>query len=204
MDNPAEASYQYQNRRGVLPISWTDFHSLCKGLALAVAPWRPEVILGIARAGLYPATLLSHLLGCELYPIRLTRRETDVVVRAHPLWLVRPPAAVAGRRVLIVDEICESGETLRMAADGALTLGAAGARAAVLYAHSSGRDAADYLGLISDALIVNPWDRELLRGGRFIPHPEYVVALAMQGAGGEVALLVGPEGVKAAKEPRPR
>jgi adenine/guanine phosphoribosyltransferase-like PRPP-binding protein len=62
--------YAYDNRQGVLPISWEDFFSLCKGLALAVAPYQPEVILGIARGGLYPAILLSHLLQAEFYPIR--------------------------------------------------------------------------------------------------------------------------------------
>src|SRR5215475_9097672 len=60
--------YSYDNRQGVLPISWDDFFSLCKGLALAVAPYQPEIILGVARGGLYPATLLSHLLQAELYP----------------------------------------------------------------------------------------------------------------------------------------
>ena len=36
------------------------------------------------------------------------------MVRQTPEWLVEPPAAVRGRRVLVVDEMCSSGQTLQM------------------------------------------------------------------------------------------
>jgi hypothetical protein len=37
------------------------------------------------------------------------------------------------------------------------------------------------LGIISEALILNPWDREIFKDGEFIPHPEYVEAFEQQG-----------------------
>src|SRR5262245_684580 len=107
--------YSYETRQGVLPVSWDDFVGITRGLALAIAPFEPDVILGVARGGLYPATLLSHLLRAELYPIRITRRFRDAVVHDEPTWLVRPPASVAGQKVLIVDEICSEGKTIAMA-----------------------------------------------------------------------------------------
>ena len=192
--------YSYEGRRGVLPVSWDDFAALTKGLALAVAPFEPDVILGVARGGLYPATLLSHLLRAELYPIRLTSRFKDEVVHERPVWLVRPPASVAGQRVLVVDEICSSGTTIAMATDEARRLGARAVRSAVLYAHERGAGVPDYAGIVSDALILNPWDREVVRDGGFVPHPEYLHAFRQQGTAPPASLLSGV----AARDPATR
>jgi uncharacterized protein len=171
----------YHERKGVRPVSWEMFHGLCKGLAQAASGYDPEIILAVARGGLYPGTLIAHLLRAELYPIRLTRREADVVVRAQPQWSLRPPESVKGKRVLVVDEISGSGETLSMVREACLERGAAGFRSAVLYAHTSGIEVPDYIGLISDELLLNPWDREIWKDGSFGVHPEYEQALKMQG-----------------------
>ena len=191
--------YDYSTRAGVRPISWDDFHGLVKALAVAVAPWRPEVVLPVLRGGAYPGALLAHILQVEVYPVRLTRRHDDVVVRDTPLWLMEPPAAVAGRRVLVVDEMCSTGETLRLVRERALALGAAEARTATLYAHTWGADAVDITGLITDELVLNPWDREIYRDGAFRFHPEYAAALAEQGLAAEPARLISATPFVAAK-----
>ena len=185
-----DPSYDYATRAGVRPISWDDFHGLVKALAVAVAPWRPEMVLPVLRGGAYPGALLAHTLQIEVYPVRLSRRQDDVVVRQTPQWLVEPPAAVRGQRVLVVDEMCSSGQTLAMVKERALALGAAEARTATLYAHTWGADAVDYTGLISDALVLNPWDREIWRDGAFVFHPEYAEALAEQGVAAGDSLLI--------------
>ena len=182
--------YDYSTRRGIRPISWNDFHGLVKALAVAVGPWQPEIILPVGRGGYYPGALLAHMLPVEIFPVRLSRREHDVVVHRSPRWIVEPPAAVAGRRVLVVDEMCSSGETITTVRDRALELGAATARTAVLYAHTWGAKVPDYIGMITDELIMNPWDREIWVGGDFRFHPEYVEALLAQGVAANQSLLV--------------
>ena len=194
-----DASYDYASRSGVRPISWDEFHGLVKALVVAVAPWRPEVVLPVLRGGAYAGTLLAHLLQIEIYPVRLSRRQDDVVVREAPRWLVEPPAAVRGRRVLVVDEMCSSGQTLRMVKEQALARGAAEVRTATLYAHTWGADAVDYTGLITDELVMNPWDREVYRDSAFIFHPEYVAALAQQGVAADTSLLIPAPRLLAAK-----
>jgi hypoxanthine phosphoribosyltransferase len=170
----------YETRKGVQPISWENFHSICRGLALAVAKFDPQVILGVARGGSYAGTLISHLLQKDFYAIYLTRRHQDQKVSEQPQWQVRPPEIVRGQRVLVVDEISSSGETLRLAREELAHLGAGEARCAVMYAHSWGVATPDYIGLISDALIINPWDREIVQDGQVIFHPEYTYALGLQ------------------------
>lgn len=121
--NKTTVSFDYSNRKGVRPISWNDFHGLTKALAVAVGPWQPEIILPVGRGGYYPGSLLAHILQVEIFPVRLSRREHDVVVHQSPRWIVEPPAAVAGRRVLVLDEMCSSGETITIVRNRALDLG---------------------------------------------------------------------------------
>jgi hypothetical protein len=195
----SEHPYDYENRSGVRPISWQDFHGLCKGLVVAVSAYRPEIILPVGRGGYYPGTLIAHMLQVEPYPVRLSRRVDDVVTHQRPQWLVDPPPAVRGRRVLVVDEICGSGETIVMVKQKVETMGARAVKSAVLYAHTKGVSVPDYIGLISDALILNPWDREVYRDGAFRFHPEYVEALAQQGLKPDRSLLIDAPAVEVAK-----
>jgi len=147
--NEAGQFYSYEKRRGILPISWEDYFGLCKGLALAISAYDPEIILGVARGGLYAATLLSHMLQAELYTIRITRRFKDQVVYDNPVWVVKPPSMVKDQRVLIVDEIRGAGQTLMMIKEEVGRLGASEMRSAVLYAHEQGKDIPDYIGIIA-------------------------------------------------------
>lgn len=192
--------YDYSTRKGILPISWEDFHGLCKALASAASRFEPEIILPVGRGGYYPGTLISHMLQAEVYPVRLSRRVNDIVKYESPQWIVEPPAAVAGKRVLVVDEICSSGETLQLVREKAIELGAAQVRSAVLYAHSWSTSVPDYIGLITDELILNPWDREIFRDGEFRFNPEYVEALTQQGLEAVPELLIPAGEVKLAKD----
>jgi hypoxanthine phosphoribosyltransferase len=191
--------YDYENRSGIRPISWEDFHGICKGLALAIMPWQPEIIVPVGRGGYYPGTLLAHMLQVEVYPVRVSRRVQDVVTYQEPRWLVEPPAVVKGRRVLVVDEISSSGETIVIVKQKVAAMGAQAVRSAVLYAHGKGVSVPDYIGLISDDLLLNPWDREILREGQFQVHPEYVGALAEQGVVADESWMIEAPMVEAAK-----
>jgi hypoxanthine phosphoribosyltransferase len=195
----AQKPYDYTNRKGILPISWNHFHGICRALAAAVAGYRPEIILPIGRGGYYPGTLLAHMLQVEIYPVRLSRRIKDRVIHQHPRWLLEPPDLVNGRRVLVVDEICGQGETIQMVKSRVQGLGAAEIKSAVMYAHTWGVDVPDFIGLISDALILNPWDREIYRDGEFHLHPEYAAALARQNIAADPALFIKAVPVALAK-----
>ena len=193
-------SYGYSHRKGVHPVSWEEFHGICKALALGVSRFQPEIILAVGRGGFYPGTLLAHILQAEIYPIRISRRVNDVITYLKPHWLVEPPTVIAGKRVLIVDEICSSGETINMVKHKAASLDAMKIKSAVMYAHTGGTTVPDYIGLISDALLLNPWDREILKEGVFQFHPEYVGALAHQGMKTSQSLLIKVPSFKLAKE----
>ncbi|MGQ9599705.1 MAG: phosphoribosyltransferase [Anaerolineae bacterium] len=170
-DRDRTHTYKHEHK-GELHISWEEFDSLCRKLALMVQGYDPQVIVGIAKGGVLPAAVLASILRREFYPIRLSRRHDDQVVRDTPEILLGPPPTIAGQRVLLVDDIVVGGLTLALARQACLEQGAAQVRTATLFAHSFSQFP-DYVALVSDALIINPWDRDVLNGDRFVPHPEY-------------------------------
>ena len=176
-------SYDYAHRSGVKRITWDDFAVLSANLAERLAPFHPQVILGIARAGLFPATALACSLRCELFPIRLTRRRNDEVVYDQPVWKVRIPEEVSGKIVAVVDEISDTGQTLAMAADQARLLGAIQVITASLVSHSWADPSPQITALVSDEFIIFPWDQKALVGGKWIDHPEIVAGLKAQDKG---------------------
>ncbi len=164
-------SYDHRHT-GVTEITWERFGELCKELALGVAEYDPEIVVGIAKGGVLPAAVLASLLRREFYPIRLSRRHDDRIVRDHPALLTAIPRAIAGKRVIVVDDIAVTGETLQSAAQEAKRLGATAVKTATLFVHGSSQRP-DFFVLETDDLILNPWDRLVLEDSRFTVHPEY-------------------------------
>jgi hypoxanthine phosphoribosyltransferase len=174
--------YDYSNRTGVEPISWDRFASLCGSLAEQLSERGVDTIVGIARAGLLPATTIACALRCDLFPVRITRRAQDKVVHRHPVWLVDVSPQVEGRRIAVVDEMADTGETLRLVAERVRELGAREVTTAALVSHSWADPAPDLSALVSDALVMFPWDQRVLVDGEWQLHPELAQALAEQSA----------------------
>src|SRR3954469_24018442 len=98
--------------RGVLEVDWPFFGELCRALRLRVAhEYQPEIVLGIAKAGVIPGVVVASILQCEFVSMAVTRHQRG----ALPVLVAGPPSSVRGRRVLIVDETCDTGSTMRLA-----------------------------------------------------------------------------------------
>ncbi len=173
-------SYDYAKRHGFREITWDQFNSLSNRLVESLAQHNLDMVLGIARAGLFPATAVACKMRLELYPLRVTRREGDRVVREHPVWKVGLPDEVAGKTIAVIDEMADSGETLRMVANEARNRDAAEVISASLVAHSWAEPFPDVVALTSDALIIFPWDKRVYSGAEWRLHPELGEALAMR------------------------
>ena len=176
--------YNYTHRTGLLPLTWDDFARLSARLAELLEPSQSEIIVGLARGGLFPATLVACSLRVELYPARLTRRENDQVVRETPEWKVPISPAVAGKVVAIVDEIADSGQTLALAAAQALELGARQVITASLVAHSWADPSPQLTALVTDAFVLFPWDAQVRLDGQWAPNPEVEMGLKAQESDG--------------------
>ncbi|MFQ5538271.1 MAG: phosphoribosyltransferase [Gemmatimonadota bacterium] len=154
-------------------VSWEMFGELSRALALRVArEYQPEVVIGIARAGVIPAAVVSAILRVDFYCMKLTRKEGDEQVRERPAILSAAPPQAAGRRVLLVDEIATSGETLRLALAAVRDMRPAEVRTATSFARTTGYKP-DYFALETDATIIFPWDRKIFQEGELTVNPLY-------------------------------
>ncbi len=153
-------------------IEWPLFGELSRALALKVArTYDPEIIVGIATAGVVPGAVVSAILDREFHSIMVSRRQRAATVRETPAVLGAAPHEVRGKRVLIVDETCDSGATMRLAVAAIVNAGAAEVRTAVSF--KTGAFVPDFYALETDSNIVLPWDREVLVDGELVPNPVY-------------------------------
>ncbi|NOY98996.1 MAG: phosphoribosyltransferase [Chloroflexi bacterium] len=173
-------SYDYARRTGVEEISWERFAELAAKLTVALAGEQVDLIVGIARAGLFPATAVACALRRELYPVRITRRVDDRVTFDHPVWRVDVPETVAGQRVAVIDEIADTGETLSLVAQRVCERGAKRVQTVSLVCHSWANPKPNLTALVSDALIIFPWDKRVYQSGKWETHPEVIAALKAQ------------------------
>jgi hypoxanthine phosphoribosyltransferase len=156
----------------VFELSWQLFGELCRALALRVyREYDPDVVVGIATAGVLPAAVIADILQVDFFSMKISRRAGGQV-RERPELLGTAPVQAAGKRVLLVDEITTSGDTLRIALAALRDVLPAQLRTATCFCRTSGYTP-DFHALASDALIVFPWDRKVIEDGELVVHPTY-------------------------------
>lgn len=82
---------------------------------MSASEFAPDIIVGVARGGLVPATMLSHYLEKPLMVINYSLRDNKVTQTSEVNDMTRK--IKEGLSVLLVDDICDSGDTLRKIAD---------------------------------------------------------------------------------------
>jgi len=105
----------------------------------------------------------------------VSRKYKAARTREAPEIFGTAPREVRGHRVLIVDETCDSGDTIRLAISAVQEAGASEVRTAVAF--RTGDYAPDFHAIATEATIVLPWDREILVDGELRPNPLYAAAL---------------------------
>ncbi|MGE5483950.1 MAG: phosphoribosyltransferase [Ignavibacteriales bacterium] len=171
----------YTPEGDVIQLSWDDVMEICRDLAMTIhKDFDPDIVIGVARGGLIPATVIASILRKDLFPVSLSRRMKGVIVREKPEVLVPVSDEVAGKRVLIVDERSETGETLRLAVREAQKKGARKVKTATIFSRPGGWKP-NFCGFESDAVVIKPWDYELIVQGKFILNPDYEQELFTRG-----------------------
>lgn len=166
------SNYAPDPSKGVLLVDWPLFGELSRALALKVArAWQPEVVVGIATAGVVPGAAVAAILDLPFHSILVSRRYSATTVRETPAVFGAAPSDVRGKRVLVVDETCDSGDTIRLAVGALVNAGAREVKTAVSFV--TGSYVPDFHALATQSAIVLPWDREILMGDELRPNPKY-------------------------------
>ena len=101
-----------------LYVSWDEYHTLTERLALKIASsgWQFDQILCLARGGMRPGDVLSRVFDKPLAIMSTSsyRAEAGTIQGRLDLaaYITMPQGELAGR-VLLVDDLADSGVTLR-------------------------------------------------------------------------------------------
>ncbi len=145
-------------------LGWEGFGVAGRELAQSIADsgYQPEIIIAIARGGLLPAGHLAYALGLKLADAINVEFYTDVHETLPDPVLLEPlldTDAIQGKRLLVVDDVADSGRTLSLVLELLRGLGAE-ARSAVLYAKPTSVVDPDFVWKRTDEWIVFPWSAE--------------------------------------------
>ena len=168
-------------------LQWTDFAAASRELATRVraSGFHPDVVIAIARGGLLLAGAVSYALGTKNCGSINVEFYTGIDERLPEPVLSAPmldAPALAGKRVLLVDDVSDSGHTL------ALVLRLLGetareVRTATLYTKPRTVHVPDFTWRETDKWIVFPWSVLPPVAGA----PESIATQALAEATAEVA-----------------
>ena len=96
-----------------LYVNWNDIDHMVDDLInqMFADNWKPDYIVGITRGGLTPAIMMSHKTGIKMYTLDVRLRDggTDSNLESN-LWMAED--ARLGKKILLVDDINDTGETI--------------------------------------------------------------------------------------------
>jgi hypoxanthine phosphoribosyltransferase len=97
----------------IIDYEYNDFRSGIDEIAKAIkaSGWAPDYIVGIVRGGSVPAVYLSHKLKVPVVMVSWSTRDTTIFGKESNCWI--PEDIHAGKKVLVVDDIVDGGDTIR-------------------------------------------------------------------------------------------
>lgn len=144
-------------------ISWRRVHELSRSLAgrIRAAGYRPDIVVAIGRGGYVPARLIADYLNLmDLTSMKI--EHYTMGARRQPVARVRYPLCVdvSGKRVLIIDDVSDTGDTFCVAIDHVKQkYTPAGIMTGVLHHKQVSRYEPDFYGqkIIKWRWIIYPW-----------------------------------------------
>lgn len=142
-------------------VSWGDVSSLASRVAgkIRAANFHPDIVVAIARGGCIPARLLCDQLDLyNLTSLRITHY-TGAEKSAEARMISPLGVDISEKNVLLVDDVSDSGDTLRLALEHLRTFGPRQLRLAVLHHKQCSSLTPDFYGrrVIHWRWITYPW-----------------------------------------------
>src|SRR3954451_8205713 len=142
-------------------VSWDDLDGLVAGLADRLRDTRFDLLLAITRGGLVPAGMLAYRLGIRNILVAAVAYYDDAARPGpHPPFLQFPAdPLLRGQRVLIVDEVWDSGTTIHAVTERVRQAGGLPTTAVVHYKPAGSRvlGAPDHFAVTADLWVVSPF-----------------------------------------------
>jgi len=152
-----------QSSQKSFPVTWDQFHRDSRALAWRLTGEGPfEACVAITRGGLVPAAIVARELNIrtvDCIAVRSYDHQNQGSIKVlKPVDAAIIAAAEAGKKILIVDDLVDTGATARVVREML-----PGAHFATVYAKPKGRDMVDtFITEVSqDTWIFFPWDLDV-------------------------------------------
>lgn len=163
----------YQSSR-VREISWVQFDRYVQTLATLCKPFRAEAVVGLVHGGVFVGGALAAALRAEFYPVRIGQRSRDSGKAGHGKAgrFRKMPKELKGLRILVVDDVASSGDSLELAVALAKKAGAKEVKTAALLSREDGY-VPSFAAVKTHELYVFPWDyQDVTDDARFEVEPD--------------------------------
>jgi hypoxanthine phosphoribosyltransferase len=122
--------------------------------------YKPEVIVGVSRGGWPPARVMSDLLQNPNLANMKVEFYKDIGVRNEKPRITQPVTmGVTGKRVLVVDDVSDTGQSLRVVADHLRRKPVKELRVCTIYMKPKSVFRPDYYSRTTRKWIIFPWER---------------------------------------------
>lgn len=143
-------------------LTWKQIDIMLEQLATKTAGRSFDSLMAVTRGGLVPAGIMAYHLGIRDILVAAVQFYSGVGQRADQPTFLQFPADpfVAGRTVLVVDDIWDSGKTISAVKTRLLAAGSTPVTSVLHYKPSASLfdDQPDYYVAATDSWIVYPWE----------------------------------------------
>jgi len=123
--------------------------------------FEPDVIVGVSRGGWAPARIMSDLLeNPELANVRAEFYLGVAETKGEPVITQPVSASVKGKRVLVMDDVADTGKSLRLVKKHLLDEGATDVKIATIYYKPWSVLTPDYYKKKTSLWVIFPWERK--------------------------------------------
>ena len=145
-------------------VTWSEYGELVTKLAedISSSSRRFDLVIGIARGGIPVAMVVADRLGTRIDFLNV-KSYTDVGERVKPRILTTITEDIFGKRVLVVDDLVDGGDTMETVTRYLQSEGPKVMKTAVLFTKPWSSFRPDYSLQVVDSWIVFPYERGEVR-----------------------------------------
>jgi len=147
--------------------TWNQIYTMLLNLAEKISEngFKPDIIVGVSRGGWPPARVLSDLLNNpNLANVKAEFYLGVAETKGEPTITQPVSTSVAGKKVLIVDEVADTGRSLKLVKEHIAEEGAAEVKVATVYYKPWSIVKPEYYEKETRKWIVFPWEvKETIR-----------------------------------------
>lgn len=143
--------------------TWEVIYELLLNLAKQIkkAQFKSDIILGVASGGWLPARILSDLLeNPEIANVKAEFYQGVAETKGEPIITQPVSVSVEGKRILVVDDVADTGKTLGLVRDHLKERGATEIKMATMYYKPWSTITPDWFEKKTSFWIIFPWERK--------------------------------------------